>query len=159
MCEHCGCLSLRAVDELTSEHDAVLGHVRVARAAVVANDRELAADASRSIARILGPHTAVEEQALFPPMAREHPGHVGALKAEHVLIDAALGELADGPAVGPGWGPRLAEVLDLLSEHIKKEQDGLFPAALMTLTPGEWDQVEQVRARVGTALGSEPATT
>ena len=37
----------------------------------------------------------------------------------------------------------------VLREHILKEQDGVFPAALAELDPAQWDEVDAVRARVG----------
>ena len=52
-------------------------------------------------------------------------------------------------------GPAAARRCGLLREHILKEQDGVFPAALGALGSEEWERIEGVRARVGTAL---PAT-
>jgi hypothetical protein len=42
----------------------------------------------------------------------------------------------------------LLGVLFLLREHILKEQDGVFPAALIALDPEQWERVEAVRTRV-----------
>jgi hypothetical protein len=36
--------------------------------------------------------------------------------------------------------------LYLLREHILKEQDGVFPAALISLGPDDWERIGQVRA-------------
>ncbi|WP_260844749.1 hypothetical protein [Streptomyces sp. SLBN-31] len=44
----------------------------------------------------------------------------------------------------------------VLRDHILKEQDGVFPAALATLGTEEWEAVEKVRAQAGGAL-SGPA--
>jgi hypothetical protein len=44
----------------------------------------------------------------------------------------------------------------LLREHIFKEQDGVFPAALATLGADDWEAAEAVRSRVGGSL-SRPA--
>ncbi len=69
------------------------------------------------------------------------------LLAEHAVIDDALAAVVHGKHID------LRGVLDLLSEHIKKEQDGVFPAALTTLTDEDWERVRAERARVspGTA--------
>jgi hemerythrin-like domain-containing protein len=48
------------------------------------------------------------------------------------------------------------DIAELLREHILKEQDGVFPAALAALSPEEWDAVDAVRSRVGSSL---PATS
>jgi hypothetical protein len=46
----------------------------------------------------------------------------------------------------------------VLRDHIFKEQDGLFPAALICLDSSDWELLEQVRARVGSVLAA-PVTT
>jgi hemerythrin-like domain-containing protein len=163
MCEYCGCQSLTTIDELTREHDAVvdlIGHVREAhRDGRVTRMAELA----REIAAVLGPHTQVEEHGLFPALAAEFPEKIAVLEAEHRRIEAVLAE-ADGPFLAdPTWPERLRETLDLLREHILKEQDGVFPAALAFLDPEQWEAVEAVRRRVGgpplmPAPGMSPAS-
>lgn len=157
MCEYCGCQSSPAIYELTREHDVALDHVRVARRAADVNDAGLAVATSRKLAKLLGPHNAVEEEALFPAMAREYPEHVATLRAEHLGIHSTLIEIAAGRPLTQGWQTRLHTALAVLSEHIKKEQDGLFPAALSTLDAPDWAALEEVRARVGSALPNEPA--
>ena len=122
MCEYCGCQSSPAIDELTREHDVVLDHVRVARRAADLNDPDLAVATSRELAELLTPHNAVEEEALFPAMAREYPEHVGTLRAENQVIHAALTKLAAGCPLAQDWQTRLRTALVVLSEHIKKER-------------------------------------
>lgn len=158
MCEYCGCQAIRSVEELTREHDAALVDVRAGEKAAADGDRPDAARAAVRLLEILGPHTAVEEQALFPAMAREHPDHVATLAVEHALVHAALAETALGGSAGPGWERPFLDALDVLREHILKEQDGLFPAALTSLSSDDWEAVEQVRARVGTALTPAPVS-
>lgn len=157
MCEYCGCQSFPAIDELTREHDVALDHVRVARQAADHNDADLAVATSRKLTKLLTPHNAVEEEALFPAMAREYPEHVETLRAEHQRIHAALSEIAAGCPLVQDWQTRLRTAVAVLREHIKKEQDGLFPAALSTLDGPHWTALEQIRARVGSALAAEPA--
>jgi hypothetical protein len=86
-----------------------------------------------SIGAVLGPHTRVEENALFPPMADDFPDHVEALRAEHALIEGVLAESTEGTPADPGWPARLADALHTLRDHVLKEQEGLFPAALASL--------------------------
>lgn len=157
MCEYCGCQAIRSIEELTREHDAALGDIRTGRQAADAGDRQGAGRAALRLLELLGPHTAVEEQALFPAMAREHPDHVAVLAAEHAAVHAALAATALGSPDGADWQTPLLAALDVLREHIAKEQDGLFPAALTSLGPDDWQAVEQVRARAGTALRPAPA--
>ena len=61
-----------------------------------------------------------------------------------------------GLAQDPDWPRQLMETLDLLRDHILKEQDGVFPAALTTLGGADWDSVDAVRARAGSLLPAGP---
>jgi hemerythrin-like domain-containing protein len=153
MCEYCGCQALRSIEELTREHDVVLDHVRTATAAAEAGEADTAVRTCTALRSLLQPHTAVEELALFPAMAREHPAHVASLVREHAEVDAVLDEMASDTPLVAGWEGRLLQALGTLRAHVFKEQDGLFPAALSILTPAEWDAVDAVRVRVGSPLG------
>lgn len=152
MCEYCGCQDLATIAELTSEHDLLVNLSGEARRALLAGKLDVAAERTRAMATVLAPHTSVEEEALFPAMAAEFGGHVHALLSEHRLIDGVLAESADRTPCDPAWPGRLLHALELLREHILKEQDGLFPAALAILDPTSWDHVEAVRLRVGSGV-------
>ena len=56
----------------------------------------------------------------------------------------------------------MPRALFLLREHILKEQDGLFPAALAALDSDQWERIEAVRAQLAmtsTALASSDIET
>jgi hypothetical protein len=110
------------------------------------------AESARRIAAILVPHTEVEEHGLFPAMVTDFPDHVATLEAEHRRIEAVLREAATETPADPAWPGRLVDALHLLRDHILKEQDGVFPAALASLRTADWEAVDAVRARVGTLL-------
>ncbi|MGZ4614691.1 MAG: hemerythrin domain-containing protein [Actinomycetes bacterium] len=148
MCEYCGCQALTAIAELTAEHDLVVNLAGEARRAMDAGDLDTAADRARTIAATLVPHTAVEEGALFPALADEYGDHVTGLIAEHRLIEGVLAEAATATPSDPSWPARLEHALWVLREHILKEQDGVFPAALAVLGPAQWDAVDAARGRV-----------
>ena len=148
MCEYCGCQAQDAIAELTAEHDAVVELGGQARRALDRGDLDLAADRARAIATVLRPHTAVEEEALFPAMAAEYPGHVALLVADHRRIEEVLAESAAGTPSDEAWPARLAHALTDLREHILREQDGVFPAALISLDNDQWDALAAARARV-----------
>lgn len=152
MCEYCGCQAVAAIGELTREHDLVVGLIGDVRAAHAAGDTARMAGAARRIASVLGPHTEVEELGLFPALATDFPAHVAELEAEHRRIEAVLAEAAAGTPADPRWPARLVENLELLREHILKEQDGVFPAALAALSSADWDAVDAVRARAGAGV-------
>ena len=152
MCDYCGCQEVRAIADLTAEHDRIVTLSGQARRAVHAGALDLAADLARDIAAVLAPHTLVEEGALFPAMTAEFGDHVRGLLDEHRIIEAVLARAADGTPTDPVWPGLLERALTLLREHILKEQDGLFPAALATLGPDQWDEIDAVRDRVDAAI-------
>jgi hemerythrin-like domain-containing protein len=154
MCEYCGCQALATIGELTREHDLVLNLMGQARAAHASGDTARMVELARQIATVLGPHTEVEEQGLFPALAGEFPDHVASLTAEHRRVEAALDEAATGTPADPAWPARFAAALAVLREHIFKEQDGVFPAALATLRAADWEAAEAVRSRAGGLLSS-----
>lgn len=152
MCEYCGCQSLTAIDDLTREHDAVVDLISHVRDAHRAGDTDRMARLARRIGAVLEPHTQVEEHGLFPALTDEFPEQMAALEAEHRRVEAVLEEAAAGTPRDVAWPDRLIRALDLLREHILKEQDGVFPAALAALSTEQWEAVEAVRARVGTRM-------
>lgn len=163
MCEYCGCQSITAIGILTREHDAVVDLIGEVRGAYRDGDAAAMIEGARRIAALLEPHTAVEEDGLFPAMADDYPDQIADLREEHRGIEAVLretvhvfghelGHEAGRVPAGPGWQQRLLGALDLLRRHILKEQDGVFPAALAELSTAQWESVDAVREHVGTAL-------
>jgi hypothetical protein len=47
----------------------------------------------------------------------------------------------------------------MLREHILKEQDGVFPAALVALDPDQWERIEAVRAQISLVSTTLAVTT
>jgi hemerythrin-like domain-containing protein len=146
VCDYCGCQDLDAIAELTAEHDAVVTLSGQVRRALRDVDLDLAALGTRAIVAVLRLHTAVEEGALFPAMARDFGDHIDGLVDEHRQVEQVLAESADRTPSDPSWPRRLEQTLVMLREHIIKEQDGVFPAALATLSAEQWDQVDAARA-------------
>lgn len=154
MCEYCGCQAIPAIAQLTIEHDRARDHVRAAEFAAL--DADAARTAAAALARLLVVHTAVEEQALFPALTDEFPEQVQILVDEHDLIEKALGEVSREGPPQRGWDRRLLTAMDVLRDHILKEQDGVFPAALAILGPDDWGKLDQVRERVVAATPRPP---
>lgn len=148
MCEYCGCQQIATIAELTREHDAVVTLVGQIRISMPGQHKQAVVTGCYQILAILAPHTVVEEEGLFPEMALDFPDHIKVLRSEHREIEKVLGEAADGFPDDPTWPDRLECVLVLLREHILKEQDGVFPAALVALDTDQWERIEAVRAQV-----------
>ncbi|HEY7595571.1 MAG TPA: hemerythrin domain-containing protein [Actinophytocola sp.] len=152
MCDCCGCQALPAISLLTQEHDHVANLVSHVRAAHERGDVPEMATLATQIAAVLGPHTTVEEEGLFPVLAGEFSGQCDRLVGEHRRIEQVLGEAADGVPSDPDWPGRLMAALWQLREHILDEQDDVFPTALSRLEPADWDAVDAIRQRVATTL-------
>ncbi|HVX46773.1 MAG TPA: hemerythrin domain-containing protein [Mycobacteriales bacterium] len=148
MCEYCGCQQIPAIAALTAEHDELLAVVRDAAAAARSGDRVAAIEHAAQLLRLLRPHTQIEEQGLFPPMAREFAEHVASLQDDHRRIDRTLARVADPGYDAARWAEELAAALAELSTHIFREQDGLFPATIVTLGPADWEELDRVRVQV-----------
>lgn len=162
MCEYCGCQALASIDALTREHEQVLALISDVRAARLAGNLARQADLACQIAAVLRPHTIVEEQGLFPALAPDFPDQIALLEAEHRLIEAPLAEAVrtagDGTSpADPAWPDRLTRALALLRDHIFKEQDGVFPAALATLRTADWDAMDAARLEAASTAASAAA--
>jgi len=159
VCEYCGCQQIATIAELYREHDDVAAQVGLIRSALAGQRLEEVAAGCRHILVILAPHTVVEEEGLFPEMADEFPDHIEALRSDHREIEKVLGEAAHGTPDDPTWPDRLLRALHLLGEHILKEQDGVFPAALIALESDQWERIEAVRAQNPASTGTSSTKT
>lgn len=157
MCQYCGCQDVAVIGELTQEHDAVVALIADVRRSLADDRLDDVARTCRRMIEVLGPHTVVEEDGLFPELVDDFPDHVTQLSSEHRQVDAVLREAVDGTPTDPDWPQRLQEAMFVLREHILKEQDGVFPAALSALDGAQWERVEAVRARAGGALAARGA--
>ena len=151
MCEYCGCQQIAVIGELTREHDAVVALISAIKSSLAGQHLEHAAASCQQMSSLLAPHTLVEEQGLFPEMTDEFPDHIEVLRSEHREIEKTLGEATGGVPDDPTWPDRLLAALTLLREHILKEQDGVFPAALAALDADQWERIEAVRDQFGAA--------
>ncbi len=154
MCEYCGCQDITVLADLTREHDAVVAELAILRRELAQGDLDAAARTARRVTQVLGPHTEVEEQGLFPLMADDFPDHISGLRGEHRRIEDVLAEAAAQTPTDATWPTRMLDVVELLREHILKEQDGLFPATLSTIDSEGWLAIEATRARAGTGLAT-----
>ena len=144
MCEYCGCQDIDVVAELTAEHDRLRELGRDLVAAATGDDLARARAVAEAMLGVLAPHTAVEEGGLFPALASEYGEQMAALTGEHREIDGALALIAS-EQVPASWVRLADRVAAELFEHILKEQDGVFPAALAVLAPDEWERVRETR--------------
>jgi iron-sulfur cluster repair protein YtfE (RIC family) len=142
MCDHCGCRDLTPVAALMGEHDRLRDISEHIRRHLMAGDESAARAHLEELLVVLGPHVAKEEGSLFPMLRRsgELADHVGVLEAEHAGLYDDVDDLDDLAA--RAWHEAVLRLLHDLSEHMYKEDFGLFPAALATLDGADWDAMD-----------------
>jgi hemerythrin-like domain-containing protein len=105
-------------------------------------------------------HFAVEEQALFPVLARHLPleqGPLAVMNAEHATFRDLMQELTAGLDSGDVKRQERCtrDLIELLRQHIAKEDNVLFPMASRMLTADDHCEVDSLAAVVppfGTAV-------
>lgn len=137
MCSYCGCRANSVIARYTAEHESIINALGVLRRTVFSADQDAVAIAARELASLLDPHTAGEERELFAEMRRdpEFTAHVDVLCAEHHDIDGILARVAAGDRAD------VAHLEETLRRHIDKEENGLFPAAVIALDGQAWERV------------------
>ena len=140
MCHYCGCRQIRLLRDYIAEHERVTELGDVAVRAIDAGDLDRARRCTDQMAVELASHWAGEENGLFAVMRRAetaYADYIDPLVAEHRDLSLFL---AGVDVSDPADQDRLRlEVRELL-EHISKEEDGLFPAALTSLSGRDWDE-------------------
>ncbi len=138
MCSYCGCRALASIAQLTAEHEQIVNLMGDVRRAVGSVDATVLETATSMLTAALARHTTGEERSLFTEL-RDDPelaDHVNELCAEHVDLDTRLGRLQ------PGGTAAVHDLEGLLRRHIDKEENGLFPAAAISLDGAAWDRVD-----------------
>ena len=142
MCEHCGCQDFGPVRELHRDHLAILDVcVRLADA-LDAGDPAALRTEREALAALLSQHERREETGLYREIGGSAPEYVAALIAEH----GEVGHLLRSPADDREGEEPLRRGIARLRQHIFTEEQDLFPFALQTLSPAQWDSVEDVQS-------------
>jgi iron-sulfur cluster repair protein YtfE (RIC family) len=140
VCHYCGCRQIRLIRDYIAEHERVTELGDLAVRAIDAGDVDKAHRCVEQMAIELASHWAGEENGLFAVMRREeaaYADYIDPLVQEHRDLGYFLAHV---DVSDPADQDRLRlEVLDLL-EHISREEDGLFPAALTSLSGRDWDE-------------------
>ena len=145
MCEHCGCRGVEPIAELMDEHLALLDLAGDVRRGLALDDRAAVVAALAELGDQLIRHVRREEAGVFEALKQQGDfvEQVVDLEDEHTDFDTALAAL---DADATDFGDRVEELLEHLSEHIDKENLGIFPVAVVTLGATGWDIVAQAHA-------------
>jgi hemerythrin superfamily protein len=105
------------------------------------------------IRNALGKHALEEENVIYPALREANEAHdADALNAEHGYIKTFLYELDNMPKAGPAWLARAREFRAMLQEHMRMEEDEVFPRFRATLTEEQNAKLSAATAREGIKL-------
>jgi hemerythrin-like domain-containing protein len=146
------------IELLGTQHQDVLARLTQIEAAIMARDDGDLAPFAAFLANEVVHHFAIEEQALFPLLARHlslEQGPLAVMNAEHAAFRELLGDLTTAVRAGNLDAQRThaAELVELLRGHIAKEDQVLFPMAARLLSPAELVEVD---GRTAALAGSPP---
>lgn len=139
MCFYCGCREIPLLRDYIAEHERVTDLGADLTKALRDGDLPTATRLLADIAAELDDHWRGEEGGLFTAMREEegYEEYIGKLVEEHrqlrdLLATVELTRAHDQKLV--------IAAIEELSEHIAKEEDGLFPASLTALTGDQWER-------------------
>jgi iron-sulfur cluster repair protein YtfE (RIC family) len=138
MCQYCGCRDMPLIRDYISEHAYILNLGRQAVHAIDRGELDVASQQLGEMAAELKTHWRGEENGLFAVLVREEmfAEHIAPLVREHRELDDLLATVDLAENVGQH---AVREAVEELFEHIRKEEDGIFPAALTSLDGADWD--------------------
>jgi hemerythrin superfamily protein len=135
-------------DALAAEHKAVLALFDKLEAT---GDEQswIRAHILTRIRNALGKHALEEENVIYPALREANVAHdADALNAEHGYIKTYLFELDNMPKAGPAWLQRVRDFRAMLEEHMRMEEDQVFPAFRASLS-------DEQNAKLGAAMKRE----
>ena len=142
MCHYCGCRQIPLIRDYIAEHERATDLGGDAVRALGVGDLATARRCVSEMATELAAHWEGEENGLFRVMRREaeYADYIAPLVEEHRGLAALLAtvDVTD-------WTDqqRIRGAVVELLEHISKEEDGLFPASLVSLSGRDWDEAMQ----------------
>jgi iron-sulfur cluster repair protein YtfE (RIC family) len=138
VCHYCGCRQIPLIRDYIAEHERVTDLGGDAVRALHADDLPTVRRCLAAMATELATHWQGEENGLFRVMGREpeYAGYIAPLIEEHRQLAELL---ATVDVEEPGGQQRIRAAVVELLEHISKEEDGLFPASLVSLSGQDWD--------------------
>ncbi|MGV0872384.1 hemerythrin domain-containing protein [Mycolicibacterium sp. XJ879] len=142
MCQYCGCRDMPLIRDYISEHAYVLNLGGDAVRAIDRGDLQTARERLAAMADELLSHFKGEENGLFAVMSTDDLflEHIEPLVREHRELEELLATVDISRAEGQ---QAIRDAVEHLFEHTRKEEDGLFPAALTSLDGDQWDTAIQ----------------
>jgi hemerythrin superfamily protein len=105
------------------------------------------------IKNALGKHALQEENVLYPALREANQAHdADALNGEHGYIKTYLYELDTMPKEGPAWLEKAREFRAMLDEHMRMEEEQVFPAFRAALNEEQSAKLTAAMQREGMKL-------
>ena len=146
MCEYCGCRGVAPIAELMDEHSALVDQAQDVRQALSSEDPATAMSRLIALVAHLDRHVQREEEGIFRAMrgTGEFVDEVDELESEHRDFAATIAGLDVG---SPNFGPTVTRLLDDLDQHVEREDLGIFPVSVVTLSANGWAIVDEAHDR------------
>lgn len=148
MCSYCGCREVAPLAELMDEHSALLDLAGDLRRDLQHGDRANATVRLAELGDKLLRHVSREERGVFAALKEQgdYSEVVLGLEAEHLAFDVQLDEL---DPESPTFVTAVTSMMDDLALHIDKEDNGVFPATVVTLGARGWATVAAAHEEAG----------
>jgi hemerythrin superfamily protein len=83
-------------------------------------------------------HANEEENVIYPALRQANLAHdADALNSEHGYVKTYLYELETLPNTSPEWLARVRDFRAMIQEHMRMEEDEVFPAFRQVMTPAQ----------------------
>jgi len=139
---------VKPIADLMDEHFRLLELAGDVKRNVARGDRAAAVTVLAELGLHLDRHVRREERGVFAALKSQgdFADAVAELEQEHTSFDS---ELASLDVESDDFDARVNRLLNDLSEHIDKENLGIFPVAVVTLGAAGWDIVTAAHSAHG----------
>jgi hemerythrin-like domain-containing protein len=98
----------------------------------------------------LDKHAHQEEHVVYPALRQANSAHdADALTSEHGYVKTYLYELETIPNTSPEWLARVRDFRAMIQEHMRMEEDEVFPAFQKMLTPEQNARITSLMNKEG----------
>lgn len=151
MCDYCGCREVPLVGELMSEHRQLQDEADHILRTLAGGDGDAVPALLHRLVSHLARHVAREENGIFAALRTQgdYAAEILDLESEHRGLDARISALDPGSREFDGTLRRLFAALEA---HIEREDLGIFPVSVVSLSADEWDLVHRAHDATPTFL-------
>ena len=98
----------------------------------------------------LDKHAHQEENVVYPALRQANSAHdADALTSEHGYVKTYLYELETIPNTSPEWLARVRDFRAMIQEHVRMEEDEVFPAFQKMMTPEQNARITSLMNKEG----------